>query len=147
MNFGNALVVDGESVVCADGQRISLSAVRDVSAPRILIGVDPSLQAGSVRSGDLPGAVVVIKYQQQGVKGPPPVKYVPAASFDEADQIVLQLQGARRSAQGSAGAAKAIVGRCEACGRELRVKSVAVRPFMKLTCKCGHVNQVQGPAA
>lgn len=141
-----SLVLDGKSVICPDGQRIPLEDLRDVSAPRILIGVDPSLQPGAVRSGDLSGAAVVIKYQHQGIKGPPLIKLVPVASFAEADEVVLRIQHARQSIRAGAGTAKAIVGRCELCGRELRVKASAVRPSMTLTCKCGHLNHVQGPA-
>lgn len=147
MDPDNSLVVDGEFIVCPDGQRIRLDDLRAVTAPRILMGVDPSLQSGSVRSGDLPGAVVVLKYQHPGVKGPPQVKLVSVTSFDEADQIVLQLQHAKRSARGTAGAGRVVAGRCESCGRELRVKAGALRPAMRLTCKCGYLNLVQGPAA
>ena len=34
------------------------------------------------------------------------------------------------------------VGNCAACGKELRVKEGAVRPKMRLTCKCGHVTEL-----
>jgi len=146
MGHDGSPVVDGESLVCSDGERIPLEDLRDVSAPRVLIGVDPSLQPGAVRSGDLPGAAIVIKYQRQGVKGPPLVKFVPARSFEEADEAVLRIQEARRSARSGAGSGKAVVGRCESCGRELRMKASAVRPSMTLTCKCGHLNRIQGPA-
>lgn len=146
MEADGSVVLDGESVVCPDGQRIPLEELRDVSAPRILIGVDTSLQPGSVRSGDLPGAAVVIKYQRQGAKGPPLVKLVPVASFAEADEVVSRIQHARQAARSGAGSPKAAVGQCERCGRELRVKVSAVRPSMILTCKCGHLNRVQGAA-
>lgn len=46
----HSLTVNGESVSCPDGQKISLEDLRDVSAPRILIGVDPSLHSGEVSS-------------------------------------------------------------------------------------------------
>jgi predicted Zn-ribbon and HTH transcriptional regulator len=143
----HSLVVNGESVSCPDGQKIALADLRDVSAPRILIGVDPSLQSGEASSGDLPGAVVVLKYQYQGVKGPPLVKFIPVASFTEADEIVSRIQQARKSARQGAGAAKVVVGKCEQCGRELRMKASAVRPSMSLTCKCGSLNRITGPAA
>ena len=146
MEADSSLVLDGGSVVCPDGQRIPLEDLRGVSAPRILIGVDPSLQPGSVRSGDLPGAAVVIKYQRQGVKGPPLVKFVPVASFADADEIVSRIQEAREAARSGSGSPKTVVGRCESCGRELRVKASAVRPSMTLTCKCGHLNRIQAPA-
>jgi hypothetical protein len=38
---------------------------------------------------------------------------------------------------------RVVVGRCEACQRELRVKSSALSLEMRLTCKCGHVNIVR----
>src|SRR3990170_6880508 len=38
--------------------------------------------------------------------------------------------------------ARVTVGNCSACGRELRVKDGAVRPRMKLTCTCGHLNDI-----
>ena len=142
----HSLMVDGESVSCPDGQRILLENIRDVSAPRILIGVDPSLRSGEASSGELSGAVVVVKYQHQGVKGPPVVKLVPVASFAVADEIVSQIQHARKSVRQGAGAAKVVVGKCEHCGRELRVKATAVRPSMSLTCKCGSLNRITGPA-
>lgn len=143
----HSLMVNGESVSCPDGQKIPLEDLRDVSAPRILIGVDPSLNSGEVSSGELSGAAVVLKYQHQGVKGPPLVKLIPVASFAEADEIVFRIQQARKSARQGAGAAKAVVGKCEHCGRELRVKASAVRPSMSLTCKCGSLNRITGPAA
>jgi hypothetical protein len=34
------------------------------------------------------------------------------------------------------------VGRCTACGRDLRIKAHAVRPTLHLTCKCGAKNTV-----
>lgn len=143
----HSLTVNGESVSCPDGQKIPLADLRDVSAPRILIGVDPSLHSGEVSSGDLSGAAVVLKYRHQGEKGPPLVKLVPVASFVEADEIVSQIQEARKSARQAGGASKAVVGKCKNCGRELRVKASAVRPSMNLTCKCGSVNRIAGPAA
>jgi len=142
----HSLMVDGESVRCPDGQNIRLEDLRDVSAPRILIGVDPSLHSGEVSSGELSGATVVLKYQYQGVKGPPLVKFIPVASFAEADEIVSRIQSARKSARQGEGAAKVVVGKCEQCGRELRVKASAVRPSMNLTCKCGSVSRITGPA-
>jgi len=39
------------------------------------------------------------------------------------------------------------VGTCFSCGRELKVKAGAVRPTMKLTCKCGAANVVECVAA
>lgn len=146
MEADNPVLIDGGSVVCPDGQRIPLEDLRGVSAPRILIGVDPSLQPGSVRSGELPGASVVVKYQRPGVKGPPLVKLIPVASFAVADEVVSQIQEAKEAARSGAGQPKTVVGRCESCGRELRVKASAVRPSMALTCKCGHLNRIPGPA-
>ena len=145
--MAHSLMVDGESIRCSDGQTIPLADLRDVSAPRILIGVDPSLHSGEVSSGDLSGAVVVLKYQRHGVKGPPLNKLVPVASFAEADEIVSRIQTARKSARQGDGAAKVVVGKCEHCGRELRVKASAVRPSMNLTCKCGSVNRITNPDA
>ncbi len=141
------VMIDGESIRCPDGQTIPLADLRDVSAPRILIGMDPTLHSGEVSSGDLSGAVVVLKYQRHGVKGPPLVKLVPVASFAEADEIVSRIQTARKSARQGDGAAKVVVGKCEHCGRELRVKASAVRPSMNLTCKCGSANRITTPAA
>jgi len=143
----HSVVVNGESVSCPDGQKIPLADLRDVSAPRILIGIDPSLHSGEVSSGELPGAAVVLKYQRQGVKGPPLVKLIPVASFTEADDIVSRIQQARKSARQGAGGAKVVVGKCEHCGRDLRVKTSAVRASMSLTCKCGSLNRITGPAA
>lgn len=34
------------------------------------------------------------------------------------------------------------VGKCQACGRELRVKASGIQKQMKLTCKCGVINTV-----
>lgn len=42
---------------------------------------------------------------------------------------------------------KVVVGKCTVCGRELRVKAGAVKPFMHLTCKCGAKNEVQATNA
>ena len=145
--MGHSLMVDGELISCPDGQTIPLADLRDVSAPRILIGVDPSLHSGEVRSGELSGGAVVLKYQRQGVKGPPLVKLIPVASFAEADEIVSRIQSARKSARQGDGAARVVVGKCEHCGRDLRVKASAVRPSMNLTCKCGRTNRITDPAA
>jgi len=38
--------------------------------------------------------------------------------------------------------ARVVVGKCKACGKDLRVKEGAVRPNMRLTCKCGEMNEV-----
>ena len=143
----HSVIVNAESVICTDGQAISLGDLRDVSAPRFLIGVDPSLGSGEVSTGELSRVAVVLKYQYPGVKGPPLVKLVSVASFAEADEIVTRIQAARKLARQVGGAAKAVVGRCESCGRELRVKASAIRPSMNLTCKCGSVNRVNAPAA
>ena len=143
----HSVTVNDESVICPDGQRILLGDLRDVSAPRILIGVDPTLHSGEVSSGELSGAAVILKYQYAGVKGPPLIKLVSVPSFAEADEIVTRIQAARKLARQGAGAARAVVGRCESCGRELRIKASAVRPSMTLTCKCGSVNRVNAPAA
>ena len=35
-----------------------------------------------------------------------------------------------------------VVGACEVCSRPLRVKRRGIRPTMRLTCKCGHMNVV-----
>ena len=38
--------------------------------------------------------------------------------------------------------ARVDVGECEKCGRPIRVKQSGVKPTMRLTCKCGHVNVI-----
>lgn len=55
-----------------------------------------------------------------------------AAGFDERARI-------RREGRTT----RVVVGSCEQCGRALRVKERGIRPRMRLTCKCGHVNLIE----
>lgn len=43
--------------------------------------------------------------------------------------------------------ARVDVGKCEKCGRPIRVKQSGVKPTMRLTCKCGHVNVIGSATA
>lgn len=136
-------------VKCPDGTNINLGDIRDVSAPRILIGVDPSLLPGTIRTGEGPGAAVLIKHVP-GVGGRPQDKLVPVSDFDQADEIVKEIQQARKRYKstkvgGQPSQGRIVVGECENCHRPLRVKAHGVKREMHLTCKCGHVNIIHVP--
>jgi hypothetical protein len=133
-------VLADEGIPCSDGGRIPLERVCEVTAPRILLGVDAALAHGEIRSRAAAGPAVVVKYRQPGAKGPPAVELIPTPSFEAADRLVLEIQRARK-ALSSRGAAKVVVGQCEKCGRDLRLGG-AVRVPPTLTCRCGHVSHV-----
>ena len=60
----------------------------------------------------------------------PPLPVLPSEASNRADGNSSQPEG------------RITVGKCSACGRELRVKARAVRPTLHLTCKCGTKNVI-----
>lgn len=117
--------------------------IREVSAPRVIVGVDPTLRPGEVRSAQQPGGAVVIKFAPGGAKGPPVVKVIPTESFEQADELVEEIQRARKALKSAQPAeARVVVGECEECHKPLRAKAHAIRKEMHLTCKCGHANRI-----
>jgi ssDNA-binding Zn-finger/Zn-ribbon topoisomerase 1 len=46
------------------------------------------------------------------------------------------------SAENMESGTRVVVGQCDACGKDLRVKKTGVRPKMTLTCKCGVVTEI-----
>jgi hypothetical protein len=130
---------------CADGTQIALADIRQVSAPRMVIGVDPRLQPGEMRHVEGSGGVVSLLYAH-GRSGPPTQKLVATQSFEEADAIAAAIQQARKALKAAdQGEGRVAVGECQSCHRPLRVKKHAIRREMSLTCKCGHANKLIVP--
>ena len=85
------------SIELADGTVIALADIVHVSAPRFLMRVDPSLSHGTIRSEQTSGAVVLIKYFPGGEGHRPVDKIVPMNNFDQANDIVKEIQRARKA--------------------------------------------------
>lgn len=130
--------VSDTHVKCSDGLLIGLEDIRKVSAAKGVIGVDPNL----VRN--MAGGVVAIECFVGGIFK---VILIPAGNFDQAKEIVEEIQRARKMYKASAESTqgRVVVGECENCHRPLRVKAHAVTREMHLTCKCGHVNTIHVP--
>lgn len=141
------LEVTNAYIKCPDGTIINLTDIREVSAPRLLIGIDPNLFPGGVRSEQVAGAVLLIRYFPGGTGDRPIDKLVPVEDFDRADELVTEIQKARKMHKAGAEPeqGRIVLGECENCHRPLRVKAHAVTRNMRLTCKCGHMNTIHVP--
>lgn len=130
--------VSDTHVKCSDGLLISLEDIRKVSAPKILLGVDPSLLPNTA------GGVVTIECF---VGGHFKVILIPTSNFDQANEMVEEIQRVRKTNRLATQQVEGriVVGECENCHRPLRVKAHAVTKEMRLTCKCGHVNTIHVP--
>ena len=71
---------------------------------------------------------------------PSSIVNVNGAAMEEAWRII---ESWGPGAQAPAPPGRVEVGQCSACGRSLKVKAAAVRPTMKLTCKCGAAKVVE----
>ncbi len=146
MKIGDVEITE-TSIRCGDGTLIALADLRQVSAPRMVIGVDPRLQPGEVQHREGSGGLVSLLYAHGG-SGPPAQKLVATQSFEEADEIAAAIQQARKALKAAApGEGRVAVGECQSCHRPLRVKKHAIKREMNLTCKCGHANKLIVPEA
>jgi hypothetical protein len=132
---------------CPDGTTIDLANIREVSAPKMIIGRDPSLQPGTIRTNDVSGGVIHILYLPKGINGQAARIMVRVSNYAHAEELVGEIQKARKQLKSGAeqDEGKVVVGECENCHRELRVKAHAVKKEMHLTCKCGHANTIHPP--
>ncbi|MHC4062683.1 MAG: hypothetical protein ACYSR6_13930 [Planctomycetota bacterium] len=141
---GNLVITDS-GVHCPDGTMISFSEMREVSAPKVLIGVDPRLASPQVESVE--GGVLLIEYCQGSGGHRPDEKLIRTCSRDQAERILGEIQAARkvfrqRERGIEPGRERPVVGHCEKCGKPLRVRAHAVKGEMHLTCKCGQQNVI-----
>jgi hypothetical protein len=136
--------IDGDHLRCPDGAVIRISSIVDVSAPRVLIRVDPTVDSVRNETGT---PVVLIRHGIDPNTNRPRETLVPMRDFDKADSLVHRIKTARRTQRGGAGGdeggGRTVVGHCESCGHALRVRGGAIRPEMTLTCRCGHVTRVR----
>ena len=75
----------------------------------------------------------------------PPALNIARAAIERVAELVQSWGPREEEMQPAApqGTGRVSVGRCTACGRDLKVKERAVRPVMNLTCKCGSKNKIE----
>ncbi len=134
--------VTDSTVHCPDGETISISKIVSAKAPTTFIGTNPNGEWQITQSS---GGAVVILYDKVGHW--PKEKLIRTGSMQEAQEIVKQIQSARKTLkspqkENKSGTARIEVGKCSKCGKSLCVRSHVIKHKMNLTCKCGHHNDV-----
>jgi hypothetical protein len=136
------VLITASGIKCKDGTSIPFSAMVEVKAPKYLIVADPNQVEGDMQTGPVDGGIVLISVGHGSPGHPPGQKVIRTPSRTEAEAIVSAIQEARkiskqRDHSTEWGRERPVVGKCQKCGKPLRVRSRAIKTEMHLTCVCG----------